>query len=156
MGKMADRIKAAKHAAKNQEGLIRVSFSFGGKVYVRTHQMNPMELQAAKDMLAEHGGEAFKSATLKSALFLGRNFGEYVVDEALKEYGRNHWTPKATEVVPTWTVFDPEMLASGEVTAQEVIDRVIENQKIELSQSQIDAVDETAGLSHVKETDRGE
>lgn len=145
MGKIQTKL-LLKQARHNQsEGLIRVSFSFVGRNYVREHRLNGQEIAAAKEMLAEHGGKAFDSATVKSPIFIGRSFGEYVINEALKEYAREHFI-QPREVKAPKNILEVEDIAETEVTAKEVMDALAKKRGIVLGSEQVKAVDDTAGL----------
>ena len=159
MGKIQDKLKARQLAnTKHQEGLIRVSFAFDGKTYMREHRMNPQEVQAAKDMLEEHGPHAFDSATVRAPIKGASMFGEYVVTEAFKEYARATWVKPAEPEAPKPNVFTlpaPELPTAHEVAKQLVQNHEARNQKdnaesvsdaVVLSEQQGKAVDDTAGL----------
>ena len=141
MGKIADKLKHQRMVAAQDEGLIRVSFSFAGKKYVREHRLNQAEVDAAKRMLAEGGPDAFETVTIKAPIWGCGRFGEYVVTEAMKEYAREHWIPKAEPRVAVQNVSD-----AVEVTTGEIMEQLAKRQGIVLSPEVQAAVDETGGI----------
>ena len=83
------RLKKATNAKNG--GLIRVSFTFDGIEYVKTHRLTQGEMNEQRQMLADHGINAFGTVLLRATIWGAARLGEHAVTEAFKDYARKHF-----------------------------------------------------------------
>lgn len=98
MGK-ASRKKLEKEqqrdAIQMQEGLIRVSFVFDGKEYVKLHQLTGHELRSMKGNIQDFGDGAAGSALWLSCVWGAGKLGENILAAAARGYMKDNRIPES-------------------------------------------------------------